>query len=217
MLESNRFNAKDLLMDLEEFNAELWSKNDDESVLDFCRKHVLHGTPYIFSSRDEEFYEFRKRIANKFGIPFHEIYITGSAKLGFSPYKKKLFDYDSDIDVALVSPGLFEQMMLNVAEYQTMIRKNRAIVHIRELDMYHSFLEYVALGWIRPDKLPISFQMKAIKDDWFEFFRSISDGKSEVGNYRVNAGVFKSYSHLENYTLSGIKDIKRSKDLRKNQ
>ncbi len=202
-------------MNLEEFDRELDGKNDEEAVLDFCRKHILHGEPYIFNFRDAEFYEFRKRIANKFGIPFHEVYITGSAKLGFSPFKRRAFDYDSDIDVALVSPTLFEQLMGNISEYQMMIRKNRAVVQEKELDMYHSFLEYVALGWIRPDKLPISFQMRAIKDDWLDFFRSISDGKSEVGNYRVNAGVFKSYYHLEKYTLSGIKDIKRSKDLRK--
>lgn len=203
-------------MNLDDFDAELDCQNDEESILDFCRKHVLHGTPYVFRSRDEEFYEFRKRIADKFRIPFHEIYITGSAKLGFSPFKKKPFDFDSDIDVALVSPSLFEQIMENVADYQMRIRKNRAVIHVKELEMYHSFLEYVALGWIRPDKLPISFQMRAIKDDWFNFFRSISDGKSEVGNFRVNAGVFKSYQHLENYTLSGINDIKRSKDLRAN-
>ncbi|WP_431689336.1 hypothetical protein [Hahella sp. NBU794] len=202
-------------MDLEEFSVELAGKNDEDDVLDFCRKHVLHGTPYIFSSRDEEFYEFRKRVAKKFGIPFYEIFITGSAKLGFSPFKKKSFDYDSDIDVAIVSPILFEQLMSNIAEYQMMVRNNRDVIRDSELKMYHSFLEYVALGWIRPDKLPVSFQMKAIKDDWFDFFRSISNGKSEVGNYRVNAGVFKSYEHLENYTLLGMKDLKRSKYLRK--
>ncbi|MBE7564155.1 hypothetical protein H7F10_14735 [Acidithiobacillus sp. HP-6] len=203
-------------MNLDEFSAELKNKNNEEDVLEFCRKHALHGTPYIFNTRDEEFYDFRKRIAKKFGIPFHEIFITGSAKLGFSPFKKKSFDYDSDIDVAIVSPRLFERLMTNIAEYQMMIRKNRTSVSARELKIYHSFLEYVALGWIRPDKLPVSFQMKAIKNDWFEFFRGISNGKSEAGNYHVNAGVFKSYEHLENYTLSGIKDLKRSRNLRKN-
>ena len=74
--------------------------------------------------------------------------------------------------------------------------------------MYHVFLEYVALGWIRPDKLPISFQMKTMKNDWFSFFDSISYGKSQVGNYKVHAGVFKSYEHLENYIVSGLQDIR---------
>jgi len=194
-------------MDIGKFEKSLKEISSEEEILDFCRKHILHGTPHVFGSNDEAFYDFRKRIGLKFNIPFYEIYITGSAKLGFSPFKNKEFDYDSDIDVALVSPGLFENVMFSIAGYQMQFRKNRAVVREKELKMYHDFLEYVALGWIRPDKLPISFQMKAFKDDWFNFFRSISNGKSEVGNYQVNAGIFKSYDHLESYTLSGIKEL----------
>ena len=61
---------------------------------------------------------------------------------------------------------------------------------------------------MRPDHLPISFRVKELKDDWFKFFTSISYGKSEVGNYKVNAGVFKTYQHFEQYTLSGIYSLK---------
>lgn len=199
---------------LEEFFTELKEKKSDEDLLDFCRKYVLHGTPHVFYSRDEEYYEFRKRIACKFNIPFNEIYITGSGKLGFSPFKNKVFDYDSDIDVAIVSENLFDSIMSEISSYQVRLRQNREVIHINELKMYHSFLEYTALGWIRPDKLPLAFQMKALKDDWFEFFRSISYGKSEVGNYKVNAGIFKTYQHLEDYTFEGIKSLKKSRILR---
>lgn len=202
-------------MNLEEFKVELDSKKTNEDLLDFCRKHVLHGTPYVFNGRDDDFYEFRKRIANKFNIPFHEIYITGSAKLGYSPFKNKDFDYDSDIDVAIISPSLFETIMKSISQYQVRFRKARAVVRERELAMYHEFLEYVALGWIRPDKLPISFQMRTFKNDWFEFFQEISNGKSEVGNYKVNAGVFQSYEHLEDYIVGGLNDIRLNRLVRK--
>ncbi|ANE56423.1 hypothetical protein [Methylomonas sp. DH-1] len=200
-------------MDIDSFFEDLHKKSSEEEILDFCRKFILHGTPYVFGSKDEDFYEFRKRIGEKFNVPFYEIYITGSAKLGFSPFKDKIFDYDSDIDVALVSPQLFERIMFDIGYYQMQFRKNRAVVRERELRMYHEFLEYVALGWIRPDKLPVSFQMRTFKDDWFDFFRSISNGKSEVGNYQVNAGVFKSYHHLETYTFLGIKDLKGQRSI----
>lgn len=199
-------------MDFEAFSSQLHDIETEEEMLDFCRKNVLHGTPHVFASRDGDYYEFRKRIADKFEIPFYEVYITGSAKIGFSPFKRKEFDYDSDIDVALVSPGLFNRLMSSIADFQMAFRKSRTVVRERELKMYHDFLEYSALGWLRPDKLPISFQMRAIKDDWFEFFRGISYGKSEVGNYQVNAGVFKSYEHLEVYTMSGITDVKQRKN-----
>ena len=76
-------------MDLESFNDALEEQNTEDQALDFCRKYLLHGTPYVFMNRDNEFYEFRKKIGIKFDIPFYEIYITGSAKLGFSSFKKK--------------------------------------------------------------------------------------------------------------------------------
>ena len=195
-------------MSLEIFIKNLKQQSTSELLLDFCRKNVLHGTPFVFSKREDDFYEFRKRISNKFKVPFHEVYITGSGKLGFSPFKRKEFDYDSDIDVAIISTVLFEEIMKSIGRYQMEFRKARRVVRQEELSMYHDFLEYVALGWIRPDKLPISFQMKTFKNEWFSFFDSISYGRSEVGNYKVNAGVFKSYEHLEKYIVSGLENIR---------
>ena len=201
-------------MHLESFMEQLKEQNTIEKQYDFCRKFVLHGTPHVFNGRDDDFYEFRKKIAQKFNIPYHEIYITGSGKLGFSPFKLKEFDYDSDIDVAIISPRLFENIMRDISRYQMSFRKARTVVRESELEMYHQFLEYVALGWIRPDKLPISFQMKTFKNDWFSFFQSLSYGKSEVGNYKVNAGVFQSYEHLEDYIVNGLIDVRKSRILR---
>jgi len=193
---------------MEGFLARLKNINDDEEILNFCRKSVLHGTPWIFKEKDDDYYEFRNRIAKKFNISFHEIYITGSAKLGFSPYKKTEFSYDSDVDVAIVSSQLFDEIMESIREYQMQLRESRLAVSEWEIRKYHKFLEYGAIGWMRPDHLPHSFLVKRLKDDWFDFFTSISYGKSEVGNYKVNAGVFKTYKHLEQYTLSGIRALK---------
>lgn len=201
-------------MDLAVFQAELKSLKSEEELLDFTRRHVLHGIPYVYEGRVNDYYDFKKILSIQFSVPFHEVYITGSGKLGFSPFKEKVFDYDSDIDVALISPSLFEKIMRDISGYQMSFRRARNVVREQELKMYHEFLEYVALGWIRPDKLPISFQMKTLKDDWFAFFNSISYGKCSVGNYKVTAGVFKSYDHLESYIVSGLSDLKIKKDVR---
>lgn len=195
---------------MEEFYQDLLEQNGDNKVLDFCRKRVIHGTPHIFYGKEDEYYFFRKSIAIQFNVPFHEIYIVGSAKLGFSPHKQKEFDLDSDVDVAIVSGTLFDQVMELIRRYQMELRGSRRKVSENELEMYHQFLEYVALGWIRPDKLPLSFQIRDLKDKWFEFFESISYGRSEIGNYKVAAGVFKSYHYLEMYLLSGMKDLRNS-------
>ena len=197
-------------MSLDDFLVELKNCDSDDKLLDFCRKYVLHGTPIIFTDNETAYYEFRKKIANKYGIIFHEIYIVGSAKLGFSPHKRKDFDYESDIDVAIISESLFDEMLEIIRGYQMELRKSRKTISSAEIKTYHEFLEYMAMGWIRTDKLPISFKVNDFKQDWFEFFKSISYGKSEVGNYKVAAGVFKTYTHLEDYTLSGLKELKKS-------
>lgn len=168
----------------------------------------------IFEGKEDAFYGFRKSIANQFKLNFHEVYIVGSAKLGFSPHKRKSFDFDSDIDVAIVSKILFNQIMEHIRSYQMELRTARLKVSSYELKMYHDFLEYVALGWIRPDKLPLSFQIRELKDKWFEYFDSISYGRSEVGNYKVAAGVFSNYHYLEMYLVSGMKDLKMSERIK---
>ena len=195
-------------MTIQEFLETLAQADTDEGILDFCRRTSLHGTPFVFSGREDDYYNFRKRIAIKFGISFHEIFITGSGKLGFSPRKGKVFDYDSDIDVAIISSELYDKIMSYIHSYQMELHENRKAVSERELEKYHKFLEYGAIGWMRPDLLPTSFRIKEIKSDWFDFFDSISYGKSEAGNYKVTAGAFKSYAHLEKYTLSGLRSIR---------
>jgi predicted nucleotidyltransferase len=151
-------------MDLQTFLNSLRDLESDDKFIDYCRKYVLHGTPYIFLDREDEYYEFRKRIANKFKVAFNEVFITGSAKMGFSPFKEKQFDYESDIDVAIVSNRLYEEILESIRYYQMELRQARRSVTTWELNLYHQFLEYIAMGWIRPDKLPLSFQIKDFKD-----------------------------------------------------
>lgn len=110
---------------MEKFYQELVNLNNDDQILDFCRKRVIHGTPFIFYKKEDNFYLFRKRIANQFNVPFHEIYIVGSAKLGFSPHKGRGFDLDSDIDVAIVSLGLFDMIMESIRSFQNGIKKSK--------------------------------------------------------------------------------------------
>ncbi|UWX04166.1 hypothetical protein H1235_01985 [Pseudoxanthomonas sp. NC8] len=197
------------MSDLDEFLREL-SATDDTTIVDFARRKVLHGTPVVFMGREDDYYAFRKRIADFAGAQFLDVFITGSAKLGFSPIKRKPFDLDSDIDVTIVSANHFERVLDLVGEFQMEIRRNRLVVSKRELDTYHRFLEYTTLGWMRPDLLPTSFKIGPLKSDWFDFFSSISHGESEVGNYKVSAGVFKSHAHFERYTISGLSELANS-------
>ena len=131
----------------------------------------------------------KAKIAKHFGIGFHEVFIVGSAKLGFSYHKNKDFDYNSDVDVVIVNEKLFDDYYDKICDYQYKLDKNTENVSLDELDKYSSFLQYLVKGWMRPDKLPISFQAYILKKEWFDFFNSISNNKSEVGDYQVKTAI----------------------------
>ncbi|HTB06272.1 MAG TPA: hypothetical protein VK806_04905 [Bacteroidia bacterium] len=194
-------------MNKEDFDRELEEAVDAEKRLKFVQKFLFHGIPHVFHNKENEYFEFRNRIANKFNIGFHEVFIVGSAKLGFSYHKNSIFSYDSDIDVVIVNDVLFENFYLKITDYQYKLDKSYKTIDLKELKIYSEFLRYMMKGWMRPDKLPTSFQVNLLKAEWFDFFNSLSYGKSEVGNYKVTAGLFKNYHYLEKYYTTSIEDF----------
>lgn len=191
-------------MTIELFNGELTGTTSMEDRRRLLRKHVFHGTPFVFKDREHEYFEFRQLIGEKFDIGFQEVFIVGSAKLGFSYIKGTVFSFDSDVDTVIVNEVLFEKYFSFICEYQYNLDRFKKIPSQKELDAYNRFLQYLVKGWMRPDLLPYSFQTGAIKTDWFDFFNSVSYGKSSIGNYKVTGGLFKNYSYLERYHINGI-------------
>lgn len=182
---------------------------NEEECLKIVRKYIIHGTPFVFKDREEEYYEFRESIAKHFGIRFHEVLILGSAKLGYSYHKDSVFSLESDIDVALVNEKLYERYFENICTYQ--YNKGRALftTNQNEEKEYFRFLKYLVKGWMRPDLLPCRVQIKTIKEEWFNYFKSISYGKSPVGNYMVTGGVFKNFHYLERYCTESLLKLKQ--------
>ena len=193
-------------MDLNEFNEELLTTNSEKDKLHFIKKYFFHGTPYIFLDKENEYFEFRNRIANNFEVGFHEVFIVGSAKFGFSFFIEQPFNYDSDIDVVIVNEGLFEDYYSKICDYQYKSDRMYRTIHLKETIEYSDFLKYLVKGWMRPDKLPSSFKVDLLKKEWFDFFKSISNGKSEVGDYKVAGGLYKNYKYLEKYYLKNIEE-----------
>lgn len=182
---------------------------DKQAVTEIVRKYLLHGLPFVFDGREDDYFEFRNIIAKHFNIGFHEVFIVGSSKLGYSYHKDSQFSVNSDIDVVIVCEALFEQFYEQICEFQYVVDKSLFTMTEFEKERYNSFLRYFAKGWLRPDKIPDRFMLKGLKTDWFAFFKSISYGKSQVGDYKVSGGLFKSYNFLEKYYTTSLISIKK--------
>lgn len=62
-------------------------------------------------------------------------------------------------------------------------------------------------GWMRPDMLPSKISGKLSKQEWFDYFKSISYEHNLAGNYKVSAGLFKSFEYMECYYLNSLKKL----------
>ena len=195
-------------MNIEEYQSEIKKlKSEDEKII-FTQKNYFHGIPQVFDAREHDYYYFRKRIADNFDIQFYEVHIVGSSKFGFSPYKFTNFSLESDIDVVIFNEKLFERYFELISEYQYLIKKQTIRLNTEQYKQYLKFIKYFIRGWMRPDLLPQNTNnFKELKQEWDDFFKSISHSKSEVGNYIVKAGLFKNQKYAEKYYRSSIEEI----------
>lgn len=194
-------------MTIEEFHTELEKATTYPLKADFIQKFLVHGTPIVFDGNEENYFEFRRKIALRFGVNNHEVFIVGSAKLGFSYTKGTSFSLESDVDVVIVNEVLFDDYQKKIADYQYQIDKFLKSITVGEAQQYDKFLKYFIKGWMRPDLLPNSFDIKDLREDWFKYYNSISNNKSEVGNYKVTGGLFKSMHYFEKYHMQEIDRI----------
>jgi len=152
--------------------------------------------------RPEDVDYLRARLASTFGIAPGQVnvWIVGSAKLGFSIVEKRLsdgtvlpryrkFSADSDIDVAVVSPMIFDLIWRELSAYAH--RVPRLPWNSGQLG------DYLICGWLRPDHFPIRARLRRC-DDWWDLLRRLSaDGR--YGRRKVRGGLFHSIEHMKQY------------------
>lgn len=191
-------------MTIENFNDELKNCSTVEQRSRFIEKNLVHGIPFVFDGDEGKYYTFRERIAKKYSVNINDIFIVGSSKLGFSYEKNTIFSLESDIDVVIVNESLYEVYQQSICDYQYQIDRLKKNITVGELEQYNKFLSYFIKGWMRPDLIPSSFDIEILREDWFQYFKTLSNGKSEVGNYKVSAGLFKNLEYFKKYHLQSI-------------
>jgi hypothetical protein len=158
--------------------------------LSVVRRHITYGSSFILD--DGSYVALKSEIASHFGLYPNDVYIVGSSKLGFSIAEKKRYRYfhdGSDIDIAIVSSTLFDEMWKQVFDYWT---RNGPLS-----DIDPGFRKYLFRGWIRPDLLPPADAFP-LRGDWWDFFLSITSS-GNYGPYELRGGLYKSLHFLEQY------------------
>lgn len=180
-------------MSVDDFRNDLISLPEMELVEKY---YVSAGALHVDDASIEH---IRKVVAASYGIDPSglDVRITGSAKIGFTTFDKKLedgslrprysqFDFSSDIDVSIIAPNLFQSIWLELASYSA--KKTHFPWRSERLG------DYLVCGWLRPDHFPKVTQLYQTQE-WWPTFERLSRS-SRFGRRKVTGALFQSFDHL---------------------
>lgn len=136
-----------------------------------------------------------------------QIWITGSAKLGFSTSEKhredkpplpryRLFGPASDIDVAVVAPDIFDLIWTDISKH------SHGSVYFPLKS--NKLGDYLVCGWLRPDHFPKNVRLRFC-DAWFDLFNRLSIN-SRFKKRAVKGGLFYSRDQLVRYLSRSVRE-----------
>jgi len=178
---------------LTEFRSAL-GELDDKQVLD----RFYYGRPALMLPNGADA-SLRRSVSDLLRVGIRDVLITGSAKLGFTTVDKgerpifSHFGETSDIDVAVISSALFEKFWKRTLEFAP---------DDENWKYKSAFRKYLAMGWVRPDKLPISADFVE-RVEWFEGFRRLT-ASGNFGPYKITAGVYYDEYFFEAYASRAL-------------
>jgi len=185
---------------------------DSQEFIKYCKtlaadvivqKYIIESESFFFTKiRSGEEFDFKKDIAKTLDVHIRDIVIVGSGKLGFSLkpeshiYKFKLFDANSskksDLDIAVISPHLFDIQMKNLYDFMDFHKK---WWHDKE-DFVHFALKGRFAIRTLPKPFPLTKEIKQIGAKY----------KMEYGR-TINIEIYKSWYYFETYHKENIKTI----------
>jgi hypothetical protein len=181
----------------------------------FCRDHLFSSDCWAFEDDSSvswrgSYAQFRRTIAKILDINPNNVSIVGSAKFGLSlspvpaktllPFRAVSDGNESDVDIAIVSPTLFEKTWtsLRLAYYNgyTDVRK----LHGREL-----FFKFVSLK--STDEYATEYLSNLQK--LVESMKAELNKIHRISN-PIKYRIYESYEEVENYHIFGMNEVKKA-------
>ena len=150
-----------------------------------AKKIFLLDPAYAFKENRIVGFQILNSIAERFRVPLGCVKIAGSSQTGFSPFKNRDFVFgESDLDIALVSPPLYQRYCEITYEITNGYVN---LTGFKDRSFFDRFEQNLRIGFFRPDLMPVCKQ----KTDWFVFFNSITNRYSTMFK-SINGGVYFS-------------------------
>ncbi len=171
---------------------------------DILKKIYFSAPAFAFEDDCSKQYEIINEISNTLDIPYYNIHVTGSAKLGVSLHKKTAFNkVSSDLDVAIIDRNLFvtlsEKIYEETRSFSNMSKFGRDREGVSHGDKYKAYLQK---GMIMTKYMPSGITKK----NWDSIFRELST-KHHKDFKSISGVVYLSQSFFINKQRSILKMV----------
>lgn len=162
-------------------------------------KWIVEKTPFLFNNDREDYYRIKALIAKGLNVDMCSVVFVGSSCTGFSlnPHKDfKVFDSDSDIDIAIISHHHFNiaWRWMRQLDMSTLGEDERNAVNI------HKHF-YVFEGTIATDKI---LPLLPFGKEWGTILNSISN-EPVFGGREVHFRLYQDHRSLIDYHIHNVK------------
>jgi hypothetical protein len=177
--------------------AEFWKEFSSlgQEVDYFVTARLFDGTPAVWP-HELSYIKWRHLVATELCVDPMAVQLVGSARLGYSMSPKKnfrKFHEGSDLDIAVISPELFDKAWGELREIIEDELLSRNKTYLRKL----VFEECIALDMVLP-RLSFGEQWSLSRD------RFIQDLGSAFRNCEVNYRLYRNHRSLRRYQVKSV-------------
>ncbi|WP_296294104.1 hypothetical protein [Rheinheimera sp.] len=189
---------------IESIEAGLKAKKPYNEIV---RKVYLAYPTKALIGDEERQYQILNDISCFAGVPIMSIQVAGSAKTGRSFHKQKDFEPgSSDLDIAIIDPGLFQRYMEKIFEITKGYSDKSSFPLKDGKSTFEEYIAYLTKGIFRADLMPTCEDRKA----WNQFFGQLSRKHGDLFK-SVNAAIYMSQLFFESKQRSVIKNYVETK------
>jgi len=173
---------------------------------EFISKWIIDAIPFVCDQDYSLYLQWRHDVAKQIGIDPNDIFITGSACIGFSLSPHKMlsnFNSKSDIDVCIVSENYF-----NIAWYE--LRSIKPYSEYMSLEKFRKAIDehrtkYIYWGTIATDKI---LGMFSFGSKWSKLSEA-SHRFECFENRDINVRIYKDNKSFRDYTGLSVSDCRK--------
>jgi hypothetical protein len=181
---------------------------------DFVEEHIIPKS-YAHFSHDQLDY-VRNKISEATGISISEdeIYVVGSANIGYGLFNKRTksgqnykafreFSKFSDVDIAFASSTLFDKVWGEINSYANL---QQFMPH-----RMNKLGDYLVYGWLRPDQFPKDVRFNYF-DKWNDAVKELSREKI-LGRRKISGALYRDVEFIKKYQARSIAKCKKDLEL----